>query len=335
MRYDDIARQGAKRFSQFYVNSIIAFFTGPADRNWGYFLEPVMLEHAPGYNSAAKRFDLGESAFEMEFATVKYYSGRPGNYFSTKLGQFGFGGIDGYKANDRPVSTGRPLMFGQKINAFSQDATQRGIDLGYTSGDNHFTVAYLNGLNSTGHGDEGRPINSPDWLFQYIRWLGHSGSALQLLYYTGKTPLDDAGTITDSFDRLMVLGNWRLPLGERNAFELLAGYMNGSHHKPLMSGGVLTGTGGTFNVNSYFIEAQYVLNSDTVPYFRFDTLHSDESPYGSGTFPGNPARNVRQYTLGVGHMLGQNIRTNLEWVGTRPSPGVNQDLVRMQFWFMW
>ncbi len=69
-----------------------------------------MMEYAPGYNSGAKRFELGESAFEMEFATVKYYSGKPNNYFSTKLGQFGFGGIDGYKANDRPVSTGRPLI---------------------------------------------------------------------------------------------------------------------------------------------------------------------------------------------------------------------------------
>jgi len=31
-----------------------------------------MMEYAPGYNSGAKRFELGESAFKMGFAIVKY-----------------------------------------------------------------------------------------------------------------------------------------------------------------------------------------------------------------------------------------------------------------------
>ena len=334
MRHDSIDRDGAKKFSQFYVNNIIGFLSGPVGKGWGYFLEPVFLEHAPTFVKVDNRFELPESEFEMEFATVKLYSGKPDRFFSAKLGQFGFGGIDGFAGNDRPIATGRPQMFTSTFNAFSQDATQVGGDVGFTAGANHFGFAALNGVNFEGKGDEGRPTNDVDCFLQGIHWFDNEGSSVQLLYYKGKTPLDDAGTVTDDFHRIYALANWRKTLSGDRGFNLVAGSMTGTHDR--FSGQVGSPVkAGKFDVASGFAELDYELKPGTAFYGRFDALHSDEVPYGGTTFGGNPNRNTKATTFGLVHMLTDTIRSNVEFVNVKRDPGKSQRMIRFQLWFMW
>lgn len=330
-RYDHISQDQAHTFSQFYLNEVGAFLTGPALANWGYFIHTTFLSHEPEFDEDLQRFVISPSEFEVESAELRYAVGARDHYFSAKLGQFTFGGIDGFMSDDLPVTTNEPLMFSTAVNGFSQDATQQGIDLGYTLRNDHFSALVLNGLNAEGEGTLSRPISSPDWALQWIHWIGRCGSSAQILYYNGRTPLDDNGDVVDNFYRLYFLGNWQHPLG-CDAINLLGGYMTGNHKKAFE--GTPPTVGRIFDLHSFFVEADYEFSSRLVPYLRYDAFHTDESELGE-LFPGNPPGSTSSWTVGAAYQPNQAIRFNLEAVPLSENPGPDQTTVRAQIWFMW
>lgn len=331
-RYDHISQDDAHTFSQFYVNEVGGFLSGPVLANWGYFVHLTFLSHEPEFDDATHHFVISPSEFEVESAELRYQVGKPTHYLSAKLGQFVSAGIDGFMADDLPVTTNPPLMFTTAVNGFSEDATQQGIDLGYTLPNDHFSALVLNGLNAEGDGTLSRPISTPDWALQWIHWIGRCGSSAQVVYYNGRTPLDDEGNVVDTFYRLYLLGNWQHPISSCNALNLLGGYMTGNQRKAFA--GTPPTLGGRFDLHSFFVEADYEINNRLVPYLRYERFHTDEPDFGD-IFADNPPGNTSAWTVGAAYQPDQAFRFNLEVVPVSTNPEPDQTTVRAQIWFMW
>ncbi|MCW3051820.1 MAG: hypothetical protein JWN14_990, partial [Chthonomonadales bacterium] len=209
LRADDIQRQKAKRFDQAYLSESVLYLSGPADKNFGYNVEYSLASQSPAFNSAAGRYDVGPLESDLSQALVRYYNGKPGRYFSLKIGQVG--PLDGYMGSDRTLSITGSLLFGT-VNKISANRSQRDLDLGYTFGDNHLSVIALQGVPSNGDGTQSRPGNHYDWEFQYLRWLDKAGSSVLEIFHIGLTPVIDSVYLVDNFSQFYLLGNWRLPM---------------------------------------------------------------------------------------------------------------------------
>ena len=326
--FDDIQRQKAEQFAKAYVPLSVLYLSGPLDKNVGYYFKENLNSQFPLFNRAQNRYGLSTPSASFPFGEVRFFAGKPGNYFSARIGQFF--PQDGYGLNDQGISISFPLLM-QGVNQISASKLQKGVAVGYTLRDNYLGLYALQGVPSNGDGNSNRSTAHPDFELQYLRFLGKDGSSIQAVYSVGQTPLNTQGTLTDNYGQLYLLGNWRRRIGKGHALNLLAGWGMDSHDKLVAA---TSNTHGRFDVNSLSAELDYEVYHRFIPYMRFDTAHSGETRYGAVS-PGNPASNTNQWTFGISSQPVQNIRLTAEFAASQPSTGPQVNYFRTQLWFVY
>jgi hypothetical protein len=326
-RFDDIQRQGAKAYSDFYVSGFSGYFAGAANKNFGYWAEMNFGEASTSYNSSTHEYTTSNASSVTVSPWLRYSSGKPGSFFYSRLGDIS---VDGFEGNNSSIyAEGPSSTLTSGVNGSSLSG--RGAEFGYTHNDDAL-AGYLMYNNNADGG------NSPIEIAQYIHFIGKNDSSVQALYANGEAPIINSSVPSDTvaydqYDGLYLYGNWRQPVGS-DFVNILAGYSNGTNHN--VPGPVLATTtaGKSFNVRGYFGEVDFEHGEKFVPYIRYDDFRTGDPLVAINSQTQN--ENVTSETLGAAYLLEQNIRLNLDYNNSDPiAQHATVNTVRAQIWFMW